>query len=332
MSLNDVLLAAKNPDSESLTQTPRVTALSAYAGGDWKRSAFQLVNTAVPFAFMWYAMYRSLAWHYAWTLLLSVPTALFTVRLFIIQHDAGHGSFFQSKKVSDWVGFFIGILTLTPYQYWQKTHAIHHATSGNLDKRGYGDINTLTVAEYRSLSPRDRFLYRVYRHPVTMFIIGPVYQFVLKHRWPYNIPSSWRREWRSVHLTNLALAAVLLVAHATIGLKNFFLIQAPVTFISCAAGAWLFYVQHQYEDTYWEHEGKWDYFEAAIRGSSYYVLPGLLRWFTGDIGVHHIHHYNSRIPNYRLKRCFDENPEFQTARRLTFRTSLASIPLALWDE
>lgn len=311
---------------------PPISKLMGYAKADTKKSLWQILNTAIPFGIMWYATYKSLAYSYWVTMLLSIPTALFVVRLFIMQHDAGHGSFFKSHKANDFIGFWIGILTLSPYQYWQKTHAIHHATSGNLDKRGFGDIDTLTVAEYRGLSRWEQFKYRAYRHPLTMFVVGPFFQFVIKHRFPYNIPKSWKREWKSVHLTNLVLAGVLLLAWSTIGLKNFLLVQIPVTFLSCFLGAWLFYIQHQYADTYWKRDTDWDYFQASVKGSSYYVLPKILQWFTGSIGLHHIHHYNSRIPNYELQKCFDENPEFQSVTRLTILSSLACIRLALWDE
>lgn len=311
---------------------PPISKLGSYAQPNRTRSVLQIVNSAVPFLILWAAMYKSLAISYWITLLLSIPTALFVVRLFIIQHDAGHGSFFSSRKANDFVGFWIGILTLSPYQYWQKTHAIHHATSGNLDKRGFGDIDTLTTKEYLGLSPWGRFKYRAYRHPITMFFVGPYFQFMLRHRLPTNIPAAWKREWRSVHLTNLALILILAAAWATIGLKSFLMVQLPITFIACTAGAWLFYIQHQYETTYWRRDKDWDYFEAAIQGSSYYVLPKLLQWFTGNIGLHHIHHYNSRIPNYKLQQCYDENPEFQNVTRLSLRSSLHCIRLALWDE
>ncbi|MBL8023271.1 MAG: fatty acid desaturase [Elusimicrobia bacterium] len=311
---------------------PKIAKLHAYAQPSTGRSVWQIINTAVPFGLMWFIAYKSLAYSYWITLLLTVPTTLLVIRLFIIQHDAGHGSFFSSRKANDFVGFWIGVLTLSPYQYWQKTHAIHHATSGNLDKRGFGDIDLLTVTEYKGLSRWGQFKYRMYRHPLTMFIVGPFLQFGLVHRLPLNIPKSWKREWKSVHLTNLALLVVGLVAWQTIGFKNFLLVQVPITFLSCVMGSWLFYIQHQYEDTYWRRDNEWDYFEASVKGSSYYVLPKILQWFTGSIGLHHIHHYNSRIPNYRLQKCFDENPEFQNVTRLTLWSSLKCIPLALWNE
>lgn len=311
---------------------PSVSKLSSYAKPTVGASLFQLANTAIPFGLMWYAMLKSLAVSYVLTLVLAVPTALFLVRLFIFQHDAGHGSFFNSKKANDWVGSLIGVLTLTPYSYWQRTHAIHHATSGNLDKRGFGDIDTLTVAEYRSLSSFEKLRYRLYRHPLTMFIVGPFIQFVFKHRFPYNIPFSWKVEWRSVVYNNLGLLGIGILAANTIGLKAFLLVQVPVSYLACSLGAWLFYIQHQYENTYWERNATWDYFDASVRGSSYYVLPKILQWFTGSIGLHHIHHYNSRVPNYLLQKCYDENPEFQKVTRLSLWSSLKCIRLSLWDE
>lgn len=332
MAISEILSPKMDVDGFRPENLPKVAKLAAYARAETHKSLFQLFNTAIPFGVMWALMYKSLALPYWATLLLAIPTGGLLVRLFIMQHDAGHGSFFASKKANDLVGFIIGVLTITPYEYWQKTHAIHHATSGNLDKRGYGDIDTLTVREYQSLSPREQFKYRAYRHPFTMFVVGPLFQFMVKHRWPWNVPFTWKREWRSVHLTNLALVIVTALAAATIGLKSFFLVQLPITVVSCAAGAWLFYVQHQYEDTYWERDDRWDYFDASTRGSSMYVLPKVLQWFTGNIGLHHIHHYNSRIPNYKLQACFDENPEFQKVTQLNLWTGLKSIHLALWDE
>jgi acyl-lipid omega-6 desaturase (Delta-12 desaturase) len=332
MALSDILSPTMDVDAFRPENLPKVAKLAAYAKPEAGRSLFQLLTTAALFAGGWFAMYKSLALPYWATLLLAVPTGGLLVRLFIFQHDAGHGSFFASKRANDLTGFCIGVLTLTPYQFWQKTHAIHHATSGNLDERGFGDIDTLTVREYRSLSPREQLKYRAYRHPLTMFLVGPLFQFMIKHRWPWNVPFSWKREWRSVHLTNLALAGVLALAAATIGLKSFFLVQLPVTFISCAIGAWLFYIQHQYDTTYWERDDRWDYFQASMQGSSYYVLPKVLQWFSGNIGLHHIHHYNSRIPNYKLQACYDENPEFRNVTKLTILSSLHCIRLALWDE
>jgi acyl-lipid omega-6 desaturase (Delta-12 desaturase) len=306
--------------------------LAPYKTPSAPRSFFQLANTAVPFFLMWALMYRSLAWSYALTLLLAVPTSLLVVRLFILQHDCGHGSFFKSRRLNDAVGFAIGILTLVPYTYWRKTHAIHHATSGNLSKRTFGDIDTLTVAEYLALSPFRRLLYRLYRHPIVMLFLGPAYQFILKHRFPADAPRSWKREWASVHATNVALLAIVLAMALTIGLKRFLLIQLPVTLLAGSIGVFLFYIQHQYEGTYWRREEGWDYFDAGLKGSSHFVLPAVLQWFTGNIGIHHIHHVDSKIPNYYLPRCLRENPVLQNAARLNFRQAVRTLWMTLWDE
>lgn len=332
MAVSTIFAPKFDITSKAVDALPSITKLQGYAHADTAKSVFQVLNTAVPYGLLWFAMYKSLALPYWVTLLLAIPTALLTVRLFIFQHDAGHGSFFNSRKWNDATGFWIGVLTLTPYHYWQKTHAIHHATSGNLDKRGFGDIDTLTVKEYLSLSRWRRFKYRAYRNPVTMFLVGPFYQFIIKHRYPADIPATWKREWRSVHFTNALLIGVTLLAAATVGIKDFLLIQIPVSILASSAGAWFFYIQHQYENTYWRRDAEWDYFQASVKGSSLYKLPKIFQWFSGSIGYHHIHHYNSRIPNYKLQRCHEENPEFQSVTKLTFLTSLKCIPLALWDE
>ncbi len=296
------------------------------------RSLFQLVSTAALFVGLWTLMYLSLAQSYWVTLLLSLPTAGVLIRLFIIQHDCGHGAFFKSKRASEIVGTVIGILTLTPYHYWKKEHAMHHASSGLLDRRGHGDIDTMTVAEYRALSGGRRFLYRLYRNPIVLFAVGPLYQFLLKHRLPFTTPPSTRAGWVSIIIANVATAGILVLAHFTIGLKAFFLVQIPVTLVSSSCGVWLFYVQHQFEETYWRRKGDWDYADAALTGSSYYDLGRVLQWFTGNIGLHHIHHLSSRIPNYRLQQVYDEFPELQNVTRLTLLKSLKCLRLGLWDE
>ncbi|MGD2134882.1 MAG: fatty acid desaturase [Gemmatimonadales bacterium] len=306
--------------------------LSRYRSPSVHRSTVQLLVTAVPFFALWAAAYLALGVSYWLTLLLAIPAALFLIRLFMIQHDCGHGAFFPSRRANDWVGSALGVLTLVPYGYWRKTHAIHHKTSGDLDFRGFGDIDTLTVDEYRALSVLGRVRYRVYRNPIVMLVIGPAYQFWLKHRLPLDIPWSWKREWRSVHLTNLALLAIVLLAWATIGLGPFLLVQAPISLIAGAIGVYLFYVQHQFEDTYWREHPEWDFHAAGLQGSSFLVLPKVLQWFSANIGFHHIHHVSSRIPYYRLPECYDENPVFQHVTKLTLWQTMACLRLALWDE
>ncbi|MEN8151079.1 MAG: fatty acid desaturase [Planctomycetota bacterium] len=319
------------------TQTPSTfwkRALAPYTKPSVGRSVLQIVNTFPPFAALWTLMYVSVGrdWPYGITLLLAVPTAGLLVRLFIIQHDCGHGSFLKSKRACDLIGSAIGILTLTPYHYWRQEHAVHHATSGLLDRRGAGDIDTLTVAEYEALSPGRRLLYRLYRNPILLFVIGPPFHFILKQRLPWDALPRSASAWRSVWLVNGALAAVLGALALTTGLRTFLLVQVPVTLISASAGVWLFYVQHQFEDTYWRWKPDWDYHDAALHGCSNYEVGGPLMWITGNIGLHHIHHMSARIPNYRLADAQRAIPELSAATNLSIPASLRCARLALWDE
>ena len=306
--------------------------LKPYWGADTRRSVIQLLVTALPFVLLWYAMLRSLEVGYWLTLILAVPTTGFMMRLFMIQHDCGHGSFFNSRRARDWTGSIIGVLMLTPYEYWRKTHAYHHAHSGDLDFRGFGDIDTFTVREYRSWSRMRRMGYRLYRHPLVLFSVGPLFHFLVKHRYPWDIPRDWSRAWRSVWLTNLAIAGVLVAMGLTVGIDRFLLVQAPLTFLACALGVWLFYVQHQFEHTYWHWHENWDYYDASLYGSSYLVLPRPLQWITANIGVHHVHHMSARIPNYKLQQAHDENPEFHVVTKVGLRDTWKLMNLTLWDE
>ena len=306
--------------------------LAPYMKSSYAKALFQLISTLALYALGWYLMYRSLEVSYWLTLGLAIPTTGFLVRLFIFQHDCGHGSFFPSRRANDTVGFFLGVLMLTPYKYWRRTHAIHHGGSGDLDRRSFGDIETLTVDEYLALSPLKRLGYRVYRNLFVLLAIGPAFQFLIKHRFPYDIPRSWKREWSSVMWTNLVAVALFLVAWKLVGLKAVLLVQLPITLMAGAAGMWLFYIQHQFEDTYWERHEEWSFHKAGIEGSSFYDLGPILHWFTGNIGYHHIHHLASRVPNYKLRKCYKDVPQLHEVTRLSILGSFHCATLKLWDE
>ena len=307
-----------------------VALVAKYSTPSLARSLWQVVNTILPFCGLWYLMYRSLDYSYWLTLALAIPTSGLLARIFIILHDCGHGSFFKSTTANDLLGQFCGVLTFTPYFQWRHLHAIHHATSGDLDRRGTGDIKTLTVREYLALTRWRRLGYRWYRSAFTVLLLSPLLTFLVVHR--FVARKSGRRERIGVHLTNLALAAVLGCLGWLIGFQNLLLIQLPLCLITFTAGVWLFYVQHQFEDTYWEQHQNWQYVPAAMRGSSYFRLPAVLQWFTGNIGFHHIHHLSPKIPNYNLPRAFAENPSFQQVTIITLWESFRTISLKLWDE
>ena len=297
----------------------------------WK-SGFQLVSTAFLLALFWGLAAWSLQVGYWLTLILAVPASMMIARLFMLQHDCGHGSFFRSQKLNNLIGGALGVITLVPYAYWRRTHAIHHATSGNLDVRGLGDIDTLTVREYLSRSKAKRVMYRLYRHPAVLLLIGPTWQFVLKHRLPLDVPRSWKREQIGVQLTNLALAGVIVLMVWWLGWRAFLMVQVPITLITGAIGVYLFYVQHQYEDTYWRYREAWNYFASGLEGASHLTMPKVLQWATASIGLHHIHHIASRIPNYNLQRAYDNHPELREVTRLTLWQSVRTLRLTLWDE
>ena len=298
---------------------------------NWK-STWQVINSLVPFFAIWVLMFYSMRVSYWITLALAVINAGFVARLFIIQHDCGHGSFYKSKKANNTLGSFIGVLTLTPYFHWRKSHAVHHATSGDLDFRGIGDVEVVTVAEYQEMSRWERFKYRFYRHPFTLFVIGPFMLFVVFHRFPYNTKKSEKKERASVYWTNAALAAIIILMGQWIGYKEFFMVQAPITIFTSIIGVYLFYVQHQFEDTYWRRHVEWDYARAALEGATYFKLPKVLQWFSGNIGFHHVHHLSPLIPNYMLEQAHKENEIFQNVETLTLKTSIRTIFLNLWDE
>jgi acyl-lipid omega-6 desaturase (Delta-12 desaturase) len=313
---------------------PWVTAARTFGRPDARRSMLQLLTTAVPLAAIWAAMKLNQDYGVGYwaTLLLAIPAAGLLVRLFMIQHDCGHGSFFHARWLNDLVGRVIGVFTLTPYDHWRSAHAHHHATSGNLSRRGIGDIDVLTVEEYLALSSWSRFLYRFYRNPFVFFGFGPIYVFVIKHRFPFRSRPEGKREIASVLATNVAIVAVVACAMYVFGAADLLLVQIPITLLASSIGVWLFFVQHQFAHTYWEPQASWSFQDAALRGSSYYDLPRILRWFTADIGIHHVHHLCSKIPNYRLRECVDANPELAAVEKLTLWESLKCMRLALWSE
>ncbi|SDB34388.1 fatty acid desaturase [Bauldia litoralis] len=297
------------------------------------RSIVEIVITAVPFIALWATMWAALTFVGVWlTLLLAIPAAGFLVRLFLIQHDCGHDSFFRRRVTNDWVGRVIGVLTFTPYDYWRRRHAAHHATSGNLDSRGIGDVTTLTVDEYLERGRWGRLLYWLSRHPAVLFGLGPGYLFILEQRLPIGLMRAGWSPWVSTMATNAAILAIAAGLMWLIGVGPFLIIQLPILIFAATIGVWLFFVQHQFEETHWEKAGDWRHSEAALHGSSHYDLPGVLRWFSANIGIHHVHHLASRIPYYRLPEVLRSHPELHDLGRLTFWQSFACVRLALWDE
>jgi omega-6 fatty acid desaturase (delta-12 desaturase) len=316
--------------SEARTWTQK---LLRYREPSLLRSIVELVITFAPLAALWVIMWLFYSFGLWWvTLLLAVPAAGFLVRLFMIQHDCGHGAFFRHKLANDWTGRALGVLTFTPYDFWRRTHSIHHMTSGNLEKRGIGDIDTLTVNEYLALSRFGRLKYRLYRHPAVMFGIGPAYLFIVQHRLPIGLMRAGLVPWLSTLGTNAAIAIIAAGLIWLIGPGAFVTVHLPIILLAATMGVWLFYVQHQFEHTQWDHNETWDLHEVALHGSSYYVLPGFLSWFTANIGIHHVHHLCSKIPYYRLPKVLRENPELGTIGRLTLWDSIKCVRLVLWDE
>jgi omega-6 fatty acid desaturase (delta-12 desaturase) len=307
------------------------TLVAPYAKPDTKRAFLQLLNTGLPFAAIMAVLLIALHHGFLAALLLLPAGAIFLVRLFMLQHDCGHGSFFAAAWANDLLGWVLGVFTLTPYTSWRRDHAIHHASMGNLDRRGIGDITTLTLEEYLALSKWRRLGYRFYRHPLVLFGVGPLWLFFITNRIPKGSPQRNWRNWVSILGTDAALAAVTLVLFLTVGPAAVLLGWMPVMLLAATMGIWLFYIQHQFEDVYWEPRPTWDFRTAALKGSSFYDLPAPLGWLTGNIGFHHIHHLSSKIPNYRLRKCHEENPSLQSAPRLTLRSSLKCARLALWD-
>ncbi|MCH2155306.1 MAG: fatty acid desaturase [Opitutales bacterium] len=296
------------------------------------RSGFQVVNSIGPYLALtafnfWLAPQAPLL-----AALLAVLTAGFMVRIFIIQHDCGHGSFLKKKRSADMLGFLCGLITFTPYLYWRRSHNAHHASSGNLSSRGIGDIKTATIKEYESYSLARRIWYKVYRNPLFLFVIGAPFQFLILHRLPDAHSVDWHKERRELFVHNLILLTIVTALLINFGFATTFLAYFLPMWVAAAVGSWLFYVQHQYEDAYWEHNDDWNYTEAAIKGSSMYKLPKILQWFSGNIGYHHVHHLTPKIPNYLLEQCHNNHKMFEEAPTLTILSSIKCAFLSLWDE
>lgn len=305
--------------------------LAAYQRPSHRRSALELLVTAAPLAALWALALALVSHGWWWGALLAVPAAAFLVRLFMIQHDCGHGAFYRSRSANEWTGRVIGVLTMTPYDYWRRTHAIHHATSGNLDRRGLGGVETLTVEEYRSRSFLGRLGYRLYRNPIVMFGLGPAYMFILQHRLPVGMMKD-RGAWLSALGVNAALALLVLVEVLTAGLTAVLVVHLTMVLIAATIGVWLFFVQHQFEEGYWARTKGWTAQDAALRGSSHLDLPPVMRWFTANIGLHHVHHLGSKVPFYRLPAVLREHPELHASKRIKLLESFRCAGFALWDE
>jgi len=303
-----------------------------YGHANFRRSLWQLLNTFVPYFALWALMIHTVQRGYPYwiTLALAVVAGGILVRIFILFHDCCHGSFFASRRANTVLGYVSGILTFTPYEDWRYAHNIHHATAGDLDRRGVGDIRTMTTAEYLAAPLRRRLAYRIYRNPFVLFGPGAALLFLCFQR--FTTKGAGKRERRSVFLTNVALLVIVGTASLTIGFQTYLLIQLPIILIAGSLGLWLFYIQHQFESVYWAHNESWDPMKVALEGSSYFKLPKILQWFSGNIGLHHIHHVRPSIPNYHLQQCYDDMPAFQAVVPLTILTSVKSLRLSLYDE
>lgn len=314
-------------------KVPLLEHLQGYKAPSLAKSLPQLVSTLLLLVFLWYAAFSALERAYWLSLLLAIPAGGILVRVFIIQHDCGHGSFFGSRRANDLLGFVLGVVTLTPYTYWRRTHAIHHVSFGKLASRDeFGYLGLLTVREYQALSPVRKVCYRIYRNPWFLLTVGVPFQYLIKHRFPWDVPRSWSGEWASVLFTNVTLVGVAGLAWATIGFGAFLLVHGPIVYVMAVVGGWFFYIQHNFETVRWAHEGDWSFERAGLEGSSYYDLPGVLHWLTGHVGLHHVHHLCPQIPNYRLAEALAAIPRLQQVPRLTLRKSLSAARLKVWDE
>ncbi|NQD65818.1 fatty acid desaturase [Bacillus haikouensis] len=304
--------------------------VAPFEKGTTKESIVQLINTVIPFIILWILAYQSISVSYWLALVPMVIAAGFLTRIFIIFHDCTHYNFFKSRRTNRIVGTALGVITVFPFDQWGHEHTVHHATSGNLDKRGTGDIWTLTVDEYRAAPLKLRLAYRFYRNPIVMFVLGPVWVFLIKNR--FNRKGARKKERMNTYLVNAIIVAVIALLCVTVGWQQFLIVQGSIFMISGAAGIWLFYVQHTFEDSYFEEDKEWQYVLAAVEGSSFYKLPKVLQFLTGNIGYHHIHHLSPRVPNYRLEETHNSIPDLQHVPTITLATSLTSLRFRLWDE
>ncbi len=324
-------MSSETIPSTNTAKIPWQKAVAKYQHSDNYQSVKQVLTSIPLFLIFWYLTYRSLEISYVLTIGLAFLTAMMAMRCFIILHDCGHGSFFKSSRANDFFGVITGIITFTPYFAWRHSHAIHHATAGDLDRRGVGDVWTMTYEEYQTHKLGTRMFYRLYRNPLVIFVVGPAIDFVILQRLPTVNVSDKKREKNSVLYTNITLLALCTIMSLLIGVDKFVLVQLPVIAFASSLGVYLFYMQHQFEDVYWERHENWDYEQAALQGSSYFKMPRIMQWFTGNIGFHHIHHLSPRIPNYNLEQCHKENEMFQI-EPMTFRSSLQWMHIKLFDE
>jgi len=335
---NGAAVSAGTTDSGSTSSqtkidiNPLVKSLVAYRKPSASRGWYELAVTFVPFVVLMACMMWGVAAGYYAALIFTPLAGLLLLRMFIIQHDCGHGAFMPRKRDNERIGRMIGVLTLTPYDCWKRSHELHHAGTGNLDTRGFGDVDTLTVREFQALSPLKRFGYRFYRHPITLLGLGPAYLFLLRHRLPIGLMRAGSRYWISAMATNMATLALLFAVSWQFGLGTTLLVFLPTLICAATVGVWLFYIQHQFENTHWEPRKQWSFKEAALHGSSYLDLPTPMRWFTGGIGIHHIHHLMSQIPFYRLYEALNAHPELANINRITARQTITPFLLTLWDE
>lgn len=325
-------ISAAGPQDAVLQPKRLASQLKLFAAPSTARSLFELAITLVPFIATMLVMLAAVAAGHLIALLLAPLAGMLLLRIFIIQHDCGHGAFLAKRAGNDWVGRVLGVFTFTPYDCWRRSHTLHHAGTGNLDARGFGDVDMMTLREFQAASPAKRFFYRFYRHPVVLLGIGPAYLFVLRHRLPIGLMRQGWEYWISAMVTNLAIAAILAVLIATFGLGTTLLVVLAPLLIAASTGVWLFYIQHQFEHAHWQKAGDWSFHEAALHGSSHLDLPQPLRWFTANIGVHHVHHLASRIPFYRLPAVLEAFPELRDLNRFTMAQTLRPLVLGLWDE